>query len=341
MISSVSWAFDFSSVRLFGWWEKNEEFIRTSSPGVKISVSFFGDSLFFDAEGKAFWEVFIDGKPKGKILTGSRSKILIAKTADKKNHLAEIVLASELLPGEVKIFGFFAQGKNSSGKILPPPKAPSRRIEFIGDSFTVGYGVEAKNPEDGTVFEKTNTTKSYAYRVASELNADYRISAFSGRGLVRNYDNLEPDWTIPKLLKQTVPGITASSLGGKPRDFSEWHPQVIVLFVGINDFQGAPPRAREADFVSAYRTLLAELRQSHPGVKFLLLSTKVWPEDLLIPALESVCALERSAGQNDFECKVLESENTALHGHPSESSQEKMAKAILSSVASLGGFSNR
>lgn len=285
----------------------------------------------FEAEGDAFWEVFVDGERAGTIQTAGRQVHKLSKHLENEKHLVEIVLRSELLPGEAKVYGV-------SGAVAAP-KASNRRIEFIGDSFTVGYGVEAKSVSDGTPFEQTNTTKSYAYILAQKLRADYKISAFSGRGLTRNYANLEPAWTVPKLMECMVPGTAKTACS--QRDFSAWHPQVVVIFLGINDFQGELPVAKTDDFVKAYRALLSKLRAAHPGVKFLLVSTKCWPRGELTGAVKKVYELECASGKTDLEVIDVSTENTALQGHPNERSQAELAQTLLPIVARLGGFLSR
>ncbi len=326
-----------------GFWETLAACKRTSMPAAKISMRISGSqpNLDLEVEGDAFWEIFVNEKRVGKVHTTNRARYKIP--LDNQTELplpevssertVEIVRRSELLPGSVKVYGIFLEG----GKILPLTPS-NRRIEFIGDSYTVGYGVEAKNTEVGNVAETTNSTKSYAYLVAKKLKADYRISAFSGRGLVRNYGNIAPGETIPKLMSYTVPGeITGWPPSGK-RHFLEWIPQVVCVFIGINDFQGEEPRASEEDFVQAYHELLKGLRSHYGNVSFLLLATTVWPQDILIPAVQRVYQEELSNGHQDVSFKVVYTKNTALHGHPNETSQADLAEELFPKICRLGEF---
>lgn len=337
MLAIHSLASDFSHAQFVGLWEENSNFYRTSAPGAKVSFRISGGKLALEMAGNSYWQIILNGKHVKKILVTERAFYTITDSLARGNYLVEIVHCSESLPGESFVYGVQL---SKSEEFLPIVKS-SRRIEFIGDSYTVGYGVEALGPEEGTVEETTNTTKSYAYLIAEKLRADYRISAFSGRGLVRNYAGIEPKWPIPELIKYTVPGMAASDKGGALRDFSAWVPSVMVIFVGINDFQGEGGHPSQAEFVKAYREMLSKFRKNYPGVKFLLVATKVWPEDLLIPAVQQVFEEENKAGFKDIAMKVVYSENTALHGHPNERSQAEMARILLPEVARLGGFLSR
>ena len=172
----------------------------------------------------------------------------------------------------------------------------------------------------------------------------------SGRGLVRNYANIVPEWTLASLYEYTVPGSIEQEAGGADQgpktagirwDFEQFHPQVVVVFVGINDFQGEPPYADAAQFKRAYAALLDKLRSLHPGVKFLLVSTKTWPNDALTPVVEEIYKDQVAAGHADLLYRLVYTENTALHGHPSEMSQKMLANDLRPLVARLGGWLSR
>ena len=167
------------------------------------------------------------------------------------------------------------------------------------------------------------------------------MNAFSGRGLVRNYDNMVPDWTMERLYNYTVMGSVTSYSKPEPWNFEKFHPQVIVIFEGINDFQGNPPYADKGKFKKAYVKLLEKLRKSHPGVKFLLISTKVWPNDDLGSTIKEIYDSEIAAGHKDLEYKHVFTSNVGLHGHPDTHSQEELANTLRPVIARLGRWLSR
>ena len=212
----------------------------------------------------------------------------------------------------------------------------------------MGFGDEGQNGQDESlVFEKTNASKSFAFLIADGYKADFQVNAFSGRGLVRNYDNIVPEWPIPRLYDFTVPGEAPGDLANGVSeqsiryDFDSFHPQVIVLFIGINDFQGNPPYAKHDAFKKAYAELLDKLRKAHPGVKFLLLSTKVWPNDDLTPTVKAIYDAQKAAGKSDLEFMTLTTANVGLLGHPDIHSHEDMAKAVRPLIGRLGRWLSR
>ena len=217
--------------------------------------------------------------------------------------------------------------------------------EVAGHFKDAGFPVELvwsfRGPEDGTPFEKTNASKSYAFLLAEGYKADYQVNAVSGRGLVRNYANIVPEWTLENLYEYTMMGAPEQEKDAERWNFEKFHPQVVVVFVGINDFQGEPPYADVGKFKEAYAKLLDKLRALHPGVKFLLVATKTWPNDDLGGVVESIYNDQVAAGKNDIVYKFVYTENTALHGHPSEMSQKELANTLRPLVGRLGGWLSR
>ena len=329
---------DKESLALNGRWSVQESCLCASAPAVSVAFKAVTGEVTFDIEGEARFLFEIDGKLQKYVTVTDRKKQKFSTPKDGKPHTYRLVKVSESNPGKFCIHGIDLGKK---GSFAEKPKASSRRIEFIGDSFTVGYGVDANGPEDGTPFEKTNASKSYAFLLAEGYKADYQVNAVSGRGLVRNYANIVPEWTLETLYEYTMMGAPEQDPNTERWDFSTFHPQVVVIFVGINDFQGEPPYADADKFKAAYAKLLDKLRALHPGVKFLLVSTKTWPNDSLTPVVEEIYKSQVDAGHKDLMYKLVYTENTALHGHPSENSQKELANTLRPLVGRLGGWLSR
>lgn len=336
----------FSENLLFsGRWEHGKEFSRTSAPAAMVQFNAVAKELSFDLEGEARFRLDEDGKEVAVFTTGERGLSKVKLSGDGASHRYRLIKISESNPGGIRLYKI---STDKSGKFAAPPKHVNRRIEFIGDSFTVGFGNEGENGQDESlVFEKTNASKSFAFLLADGYKADFQVNAFSGRGLVRNYDNIVPDWPIQRLYEYTVPGEAPGDLANGLADeslrydFNGFHPQVMVLFIGINDFQGNPPYADKGTFKKAYGKLLEKLRKAHPGVKFILVSTKVWPNDDLTPTVKAVYDAEIAAGRKDLEFVTLQTDNTALLGHPNLHSHQDMAQTLRPIVGRLGRWLSR
>lgn len=343
--AEASMGLDSSHFLFSGRWDHTSSFSRTSAPAAMVQFNAVASSLDFELEGHARWRVDQDGKQLAIFVTDGKSVEHVKVAGDGKTHLYRLIKISESNPGGVILHGISTDKK---GKLMDAPKFTNRRIEFIGDSFTVGYGCEGNvADQEDHVFETTNSSKSYAFLLADGFKADFQINAFSGRGLVRNYDNIVPEWKIPRLYNYTAPGFAPEDVAKTSDEssllwnFDRFHPQVVVMFVGINDFQGNPPYGDKQEFKKAYAKMINDLRSKHPGVKFLLVSTKIWPNDDLTPTVKSVYDAEIAQGHQDLEFLEVHTTNEGLHGHPTERSQVDLANTIRPIVGRLGKWMSR
>lgn len=321
-----------------GRWDVSAEKARTSVPAAMAQFDASAKSLTFVLEGKSRWRLDVDGKPKEYFVTEGK-EVKTVNGLDGERHRYRLVKVSESNPGFVTLYKVET---DPSGAFFEKPKPSSRRIEFIGDSFTVGFGCEGESHDSGELeFEKTNASKSYAFLLADGFKADFQVNAVSGRGLVRNYANIVPGWTLEKLYNYQVPGAAQSEPDAALYDMGSFHPQVMVLFMGINDFQGEPPYGDKAKFKKAYADLLDKFRAAHPGVKFLLVSTKVWPNDDLTPTVKEIFDAQIASGRSDLEFLTVKTENQALLGHPTVRSHQEMANTMRPIVARLAKWLSR
>lgn len=88
--------------------------------------------------------------------------------------------------GITRFMGFVLE---DNGELFPLSETPNRRIEFIGNSITCGYGTEGNNKDERFKPDTENNCKSYAAILARAFSADAHFIAHSGKGLVRNYDD--------------------------------------------------------------------------------------------------------------------------------------------------------
>jgi hypothetical protein len=141
---------------------------------------------------------------------------------------------------------------------MTPPPAPTRRIEFYGDSITCGMGNEA--PEDAGDKDNADRNNYLAYgaMTARALEAEYRCIARSGIGiLISWYDLVMPDYW-----DRLDPG------NGQSRwDFSKWTPDVVVVNLFQNDswlVGRMNPVPTEEKIVQSYIDFVSGIRKVYP-----------------------------------------------------------------------------
>src|SRR6185295_8108353 len=103
---------------------------------------------------------------------------------------------------------------------------PSRRLEVIGDSFAVTYGIDGCG--DRTNGDE-NAYLSWAWVLARTVKADVDIIAQSGMGMAFSLDG-STTFTIP-----SVYGNTLGTQNTTKWDFTKYIPDAILIDVGEND----------------------------------------------------------------------------------------------------------
>jgi hypothetical protein len=187
-------------------------------------------------------------------------------------------------PVEVTIFkrtepmcagGIFEGLRINEGAEVLKSKSKSRKIEWVGDSFTTGYGNLVSNPappkgNPSTGFHAKNQDNSKAWgAIASKtLDAEYMCTAYSGRGVYRNYNN-SVKGTLPKIYIEISPDTT-----NKKWNFNLYQPDLIVVNLGQNDFGPetySPVIMTDSlRFTNAYLELLEVINIHNPNAKILI-----------------------------------------------------------------------
>ena len=164
-------------------------------------------------------------------------------------------------------------------KQLPAKQKNEKRVVFIGNSITCGYGIESTDPKEGFSDETENHYYSYAAITARNLQAQHLVVARSGIGIYRNYG-------APKTgSKDNMPSMYEQTLFGVPSEkwnFAKYTPDVVCVNLGTND---TSLNNYDRDFlVNGYRNFLITLRKHYPNAKIVFLTGSM----LLGQALEHV-----------------------------------------------------
>lgn len=206
----------------------------------------------------------------------------------------------------------------SAGNLSAAPRA--RQIEFIGDSFTVGYGNTSTTQTctEAEVWQTTDTSQAFGPLTAKAFNADYQINAFSGRGIVRNYDSFKGP-TLPELYPYAL--FDGQTVYNNP----DWQPQIIVIGLGTNDFstpvksddKWADTEALHADYRRGYVAFVKELRTRNPNAHFILMSSDRF-DGSLRDNVRQVADTLRASGETRVDTLFFEGlDYGGCHFHPS------------------------
>jgi lysophospholipase L1-like esterase len=201
------------------------------------------DARLRDPSGHNAFQVIVDGNPTNAItLQPDSDTYTLASGLASGEHEIVFEKRTEARVGEVEFLGFVVP----DGDLLPPPAPRTRRIEFVGDSITAGYGNEGANQHCRFSPTTENAFMTYGAITARTLAAEHAIVAWSGRtidGMAEVYDRALPQRT------------------DSVWDAHAWTPDVVVVNLGTNDVTRGD---QEPEFVQSYVKLLGHLRERYP-----------------------------------------------------------------------------
>ena len=214
-------------------------------PGIQITASFEGTSLKMKAKpGSGYFMAQIDQAEPFKVsFMGKKDSVVTLATA---------------LP-------------NAQHAL------PERKIEFIGNSITCGYGIEGESEREHFEYETENHYYSYASLTARTLDAQHWVVARSGIGAYRNYGGPRagtPDSNMPVQYEYTGYALKSDlrkngGIDGERWDFSRYRPDVICINLGTNDL--STNNYDTTLLKQGYHRLLTKVRQHNPKAKIVFL----------------------------------------------------------------------
>ncbi len=235
-------------------------------PGIQINACFEGTSLRMIAKPESgYFMVTIDGSEAFKVaFTGEKDSVVtLAVALAQGQHTVRLMYCMEGLNRRPEFRGFVL---DKGCRLLAPPALPDRRIEFIGNSITCGYGNESVNAPDPFEDATENHYYTYAAQSARDLGAVAQVVARSGIGVYRCYNGPRegsPD-QMPKQYEYTnFDDFT------QPWDFSRFTPHVVCINLGTNDT--STNNYDEQRLLAAYRSFLKQVRGHYPEAKIVLL----------------------------------------------------------------------
>lgn len=193
------------------------------------------------------------------------------------------------------------------GCLMDAPPAPSRRIEFVGDSETSGFGnLGRSQPGHPSVLgilamhlADQDAHQAWPAFVAQECGADFHVVAWSGMGVLWNapggctascamqeaYSRLlasqvSEDALLTQLLagaasaQPLVAGATATAGataggGAGGGKLASWVPHIVVVYIGGNDWYSLS--GRHAELSRAFAQFLRGVRALRPTSVILVL----------------------------------------------------------------------
>ncbi|MGD0596668.1 MAG: SGNH/GDSL hydrolase family protein [Sedimentisphaerales bacterium] len=252
-------------------YEGRFDFADANSPVVtwqasRISIDFEGDvlKLLFDgAKNQNFFNAQIDNSTRVvEVNEGMPPKGTTFAGLGKGRHHLVLSKRSEANAGSVHFRGI--QISKGDKVWLSAPVAYKLRMEFIGDSKTVGACNEDANTDQWDTRRTHNGMLSYAAITSEAFSADHRNISVSGMGIITGYVDVKAG----EMWNRTYPNASSAVA-----DLNAWTPDVVFVNLGDNDesFTRTHNQPFPVNFTDGYISLVRAIRAAYPKAHIVLL----------------------------------------------------------------------
>ena len=318
-------------IQYSGRWDMSDSLHpRQSWPGVFIYSGFTGTRIGVRLDDNInYYNVYIDDKFHS-VFHGDKAVEADYILADSLTNTSHTFLFSKRNISFNRVFTFSGLILDQGAVLLVSPPKPSRKIEFIGDSFTAAEGNEARLAEMPweEKFPVTNIDKGFAVDVAKYFNAQYVTTCRSGMGLVCDWQG-NFDLAMPKYFDRTL------MESKEPKwDFRLFQADLVVVCLGLNDHSGLKDKTGEVSeenslkFRAGYHAFLATIRNCYPAAKIIAVAAH---DPWIQKNVKQVTEEEKNNGHNDIYYAQfnMPAGGFVANGHPTVASHKEIAGEII------------
>lgn len=318
--------------------QKSGDKVSFDWSGVTAHIKFKGTQLSMKCSdtGCDYINVWIDKVPcpvQDAVieLKGDNLEICLCNSLKRDVHDVHIQKRTEGEQGCITIDDFF-----TDGHILQAEGGRTRNIEFVGDSYTCGFGTEGADRDQPFRAREENCNLAYGVILGRFFDADVSLVSHSGRGISRNYDDSDPGNTMVVRYGRTFDGNPDIKWdAGK----SSYKPDIVVIYLGTNDFStGRQPALGR--WCADYANLLSQIRENYgKGTPILCVASKA--DEKMGDYVEE--AVRRSGIDNVHWTSIQaaahndESELGSSY-HPNYKGQRKVAFCMAPYISTLTGW---
>jgi lysophospholipase L1-like esterase len=221
--------------------------------GSSIELRFNAPALSVTMSGaNAWYAVVVDGGAPKKMQIGATAMLATGLAAGP--HVVTMTRRAEAFNGITKFVSF-----SIPDTAMLPQQIPNRRLEVIGDSFAVAYGIDGCG--DRTNGDE-NAYMSWGLVLGRMVKADVHMVAQSGMGMAFSLDG-STTFTIP-----AVYGLALGTQNQTKWDLSKYIPDAVLIDVGENDQNAKSDGGalyNAATFKQKYGDFLTTLRTNYPN----------------------------------------------------------------------------
>ena len=310
-----------------------------------LGVTIAGDSGVSGSENNSSARIvaFVNGQRFLDKMISKKSETFTIFDEDKNvEGLVQILKVSESANSLAAITNLTVD----ENAIVSPGKERDLKMEFIGDSITCGYGVDDPVKEHHFKTSTEDATKTYAFKTAQALNADWSFVSVSGWGIISGYSGdgrKVSNSVIPRVYDKlgfswgnTIFGINPGNVSW---NFDSYQPDYVVINLGTNDSTYTKKNAdRLKEYVDAYIVFLKQIRQKNPKAQ-IICCLGMMGDDLYISMAQAVSKYSSETGDSKVSALRLKpqqmSDSICADWHPSEKTHEKASKQLIDAISKI------
>ncbi|MEU4745566.1 RICIN domain-containing protein [Actinosynnema sp. NPDC023658] len=302
------------NVKYFGRWNTADPTAYVSEwAGAYVLVGFTGRTVKLKQRNAIDFFVSIDGGPDVSYVNRSGTVDLTPTPLAAGNHTLRV--SYRPIAGSYHGDAVYRGIQLDSGAGTFAPAVPSKIIEFVGDSITVGQ------------LSSKQALTAYGWLVGERLGAGHTQIAVGGACLVSAADGC-----IGMSDRFLRTGLQPDATNW---DFSRYRADAVVINLGTNDVGHS---VTGSQFQSAYVTLIQRARQKYPTATILAMQTF---RKRFIPETQAAVRIVNDPKVQfvDTTGWIVESTDTVDNVHPNDQGHRKIADRlapILSAALAAG-----
>lgn len=302
-------------------------FIRTNSPEVQLLIQDYP----LDSLQPNYISIIVDGvETKSFALQKDKKEYSIYSNPDKEFHTIQVFKRTESLIGNIGFLGFGIAANAATEKVT----LPTKKMLFIGNSITCGYGCEAEHETETFSAKTENAYMSFASISARELQSQYHLIAYSGKGIYRNWaDTVFDVETMPFIFERTLAYDTKKTWNDE-----KYTPNIIVLNIGTNDF--SPPLGPDKKlYIDRYSKFLQRITFLYPNATIICTNSQMLNDPQRTDQIEWLQeAMKLCKNERLYFCK-LSMQGALGYGadwHPNIAQNKVNSKELVDFIKEMG-----
>ena len=306
--------------------------VRYDWVGTYFQTDFTGGKIAINVSesGESYHNVYIDGKLKAKILIKGKEphEVVLADKLSKGTHRLCLQKCTE---GEYGCTTIHSVTVASNGTLKPVP-ARKRLIEFIGDSYSCGYGIDGANENEHFKLSTEDVSKAYDFTIARYFDADCVVIAHSGMGMCRN-DRGKKIPTMPTRYAHIFDDADSVAY-----NFNDYTPDLVAINLGTNDFS---IQVSPVDYVDTYVKMVNTVRSHYPDAKILCIyphSASIFLRAALSEVGQKLYGMKDVYMAQPMGDIVKVGLDMGSDWHPNVSGHQKIAMTLIPQVSAIMGW---